>query len=144
MLNFLRYFTPLFCYSNYIVAMVVCFSSVFLLSQAQVDIHGTVVCKDACGSSVHVSLSRLLNDGKQEQKTIDLSHENSDFVFAKVLPGKYRLEVYYVTYVLFLHIQEWLISFIFIIITIYLITNDLARIWILFCYFSLYQCHINP
>lgn len=60
--------------------------------QAQVNIHGTVVCMDKCGPSVSVSLFR--SDGMEsDEKTISLSHESCDFVFSNVLPGKYQLQV---------------------------------------------------
>lgn len=61
--------------------------------QAQVDIRGTVICKDKCGSSISLSLVRLVSDGTQEKKTIFLSQESSAFTFSKVFPGKYRIEV---------------------------------------------------
>ncbi|KAJ4969122.1 hypothetical protein NE237_015823 [Protea cynaroides] len=62
-------------------------------SQAQVDIYGTVLCKDKCDSSVFVSLTRLAGRRTEEKKTVGLTHESSDFMFPKVFPGKYRLEV---------------------------------------------------
>ncbi|KAL2485720.1 Carbohydrate-binding-like fold [Abeliophyllum distichum] len=60
--------------------------------QAQVDIHGSVVCKEKCGSSVSVKLLGL--DGKsKEEMTISLTEQSSEFSFSNVLPGKYRIEV---------------------------------------------------
>ncbi|KAF6143365.1 hypothetical protein GIB67_001309 [Kingdonia uniflora] len=61
-------------------------------SQAQVNIHGTVLCKEKCGPSIIVEFTRL--SGKPvERKTLSLTDESSDFIFPKVLPGKYKLEV---------------------------------------------------
>ncbi|XP_042053548.1 nodal modulator 1-like [Salvia splendens] len=60
--------------------------------QAQVNIRGSVVCKDTCGPSVSVKLVRL--DGKsKEERTVNLTDQSSDFSFSSVLPGKYRVEV---------------------------------------------------
>ncbi|KAL2453710.1 Carbohydrate-binding-like fold [Abeliophyllum distichum] len=60
--------------------------------QAQVDIHGSVVCKEKCGSSVSVKLLGL--DGKsKEEMTISLTEQSSEFSFSNVLSGKYRIEV---------------------------------------------------
>lgn len=61
--------------------------------QAQVDIHGTVLCKEKCGPAVSVSLIRMSGESKNERSTVTLSDESSDFIFPKVFPGKYRLEV---------------------------------------------------
>ena len=64
----------------------------FLKTQAQVNIRGSVVCKDICGPSVSVKLVRL--DGKsKEERTVNLTDQSSDFSFSSVLPGKYRVEV---------------------------------------------------
>ncbi|KAJ6823851.1 nodal modulator 3 [Iris pallida] len=60
-------------------------------SEAQVNIHGTVLCKEKCDPSVSVSLTSLMGKGRQEKKT--LNQENNDFLFSEVFPGKYRLEV---------------------------------------------------
>ncbi|XP_068661556.1 uncharacterized protein [Aristolochia californica] len=62
-------------------------------SQAQVDIQGSVNCKNICGPSVHISLSRLTGKHKEELKTIALTQDSSDFTFPKVFPGNYLLEV---------------------------------------------------
>ncbi|KAI3460746.1 hypothetical protein Pfo_017409 [Paulownia fortunei] len=60
--------------------------------QAQVNVRGSVVCKDKCGSAVSVMLVRL--DGKsKEERTINLTDQSSEFSFSNVLPGKYRVEV---------------------------------------------------
>ncbi|KAF8394679.1 hypothetical protein HHK36_020896 [Tetracentron sinense] len=61
--------------------------------QAQVNVHGTVLCKEKCGPSVSVSLVRSTGRSKEERKIVSLTDESSDFVFPKVLPGKYKLEV---------------------------------------------------
>ncbi|CAA2967005.1 Nodal modulator 1 [Olea europaea subsp. europaea] len=60
--------------------------------QAQVDVRGSVVCKETCGSSVSVMLLR--KDGKSTgEMTISLTDQSSEFSFSNVLPGKYRIEV---------------------------------------------------
>lgn len=60
--------------------------------QAQVNVRGSVVCKDKCGPFVSVKLVRL--DGKnKEEKTINLTDQSNEFSFSSVLPGKYRVEV---------------------------------------------------
>ncbi|ONK63217.1 uncharacterized protein A4U43_C07F12600 [Asparagus officinalis] len=61
-------------------------------SQAQVDIHGTVLCKEICGPSISLSLVRQVRDNAQDERTITLS-QGSTFIFTKVFPGKYLLEV---------------------------------------------------
>ncbi|GAB4830590.1 hypothetical protein Ancab_020356 [Ancistrocladus abbreviatus] len=66
-------------------------------SQAQVNIHGSVTCKEKCGSSVSVTLVALSGKGKTEMKTIRLTDESDDFLFRHVFPGKYRLEVKHVS-----------------------------------------------
>lgn len=66
-------------------------------SQAQVDIHGTVLCKENCGPSVSLSLIRLTSNGRQDIKTTFLTEESSAFTFSKVFPGRYRLEVKHVS-----------------------------------------------
>lgn len=58
-----------------------------------VNIHGNVVCKEKCGSSVSVSLTRHANNRYEERKMVELTDESSEFSFPKVFPGKYRLEV---------------------------------------------------
>ncbi|KAL0289488.1 UNVERIFIED_CONTAM: hypothetical protein Sangu_2613200 [Sesamum angustifolium] len=60
--------------------------------QAQVNVRGSVVCKDECGSSISVVLVRL--DGKsKEERRVNLNDQSSEFSFSNVLPGKYRVEV---------------------------------------------------
>uniref|UniRef100_A0A1D1Y1N7 Nodal modulator 1 n=1 Tax=Anthurium amnicola TaxID=1678845 RepID=A0A1D1Y1N7_9ARAE len=60
--------------------------------QAQVNIHGTVSCKDKCSPSILVSLLR--SDGMDtDERTISLCHDSCDFIFPKVFPGKYQLQV---------------------------------------------------
>ncbi|XP_051142719.1 uncharacterized protein LOC127259427 isoform X2 [Andrographis paniculata] len=61
--------------------------------QAQVSIHGSVVCKDKCGSSVSVTLVRLDDKSKEERRTISSSEQISKFSFTNILPGKYKIEV---------------------------------------------------
>ncbi|KAL4202422.1 hypothetical protein AMTRI_Chr02g263630 [Amborella trichopoda] len=62
-------------------------------SQAQVNIHGTVVCKEKCRPRVFISLVSVGGRNSGERKTIFLGDESSNFMFPKVLPGKYHLEV---------------------------------------------------
>ncbi|KAL5561032.1 hypothetical protein UlMin_030779 [Ulmus minor] len=62
-------------------------------SQALVNILGTVVCKEKCGPSVSVTLWRLGDKRNGEKKTVSLTDESNQFLFSKVVPGKYRLEV---------------------------------------------------
>ncbi|KAK2968332.1 hypothetical protein RJ640_021721 [Escallonia rubra] len=61
--------------------------------QAQVNVRGSVACKEECGSSVSVTLRRLDSRNNQEKKTVSLTDQSSDFIFPNVLPGKYGLEV---------------------------------------------------
>ncbi|OIT32898.1 phd finger protein male meiocyte death 1 [Nicotiana attenuata] len=61
--------------------------------QAQVSIHGSVVCKERCDSSVSLTLLRLDGKSKDEKKTIGLANESNEFFFSNFLPGKYRVEV---------------------------------------------------
>ncbi|KAL0457667.1 UNVERIFIED_CONTAM: Nodal modulator 1 [Sesamum latifolium] len=61
--------------------------------QAQVNVRGSVVCKDECGSSISVVLVRLDGKSKEEKRSINLSDQSSEFSFSNVLPGKYRVEV---------------------------------------------------
>ncbi|KAK1277905.1 hypothetical protein QJS04_geneDACA007053 [Acorus gramineus] len=61
--------------------------------QALVDIHGTVTCKEVCSPKISVSLMKLAYKGAKERKTVTLTHEGSNFVFPKIFPGKYQLEV---------------------------------------------------
>ncbi|XP_054800411.1 uncharacterized protein LOC129304687 [Prosopis cineraria] len=62
-------------------------------SQALVNIHGAVVCREKCGPSVSVSIVRYFNKHDEERKTINLTDESSEFHFSDIIPGKYRLEV---------------------------------------------------
>ncbi|PIA38038.1 hypothetical protein AQUCO_02900110v1 [Aquilegia coerulea] len=62
-------------------------------SQAEVNIYGTVLCKEKCGPAISVSLMRSSSNNKEERKTVGLTDESSDFMFPKVFPGKYRLVV---------------------------------------------------
>ncbi|KAL3531546.1 hypothetical protein ACH5RR_010868 [Cinchona calisaya] len=61
--------------------------------QAQVNVHGSVVCKEKCGSSISVTLVKLDGKGKEERKTSGLTGQSDEFMFLNVLPGKYRVEV---------------------------------------------------
>lgn len=61
--------------------------------QAQVNVIGSVMCKENCDSSVHVTLVRLGGSSKKERETISLTDQSSEFLFPNILPGKYRLEV---------------------------------------------------
>ncbi|XP_027099594.2 uncharacterized protein [Coffea arabica] len=61
--------------------------------QAQVNLHGSVVCKGNCGSSISVTLVKLGGKGKEERKTSSLTGQSDEFKFLNVLPGKYRVEV---------------------------------------------------
>lgn len=65
--------------------------------QALVDIHGSVLCKENCNQNVSVSLVRLEDAGIQETRTISLTHESGDFMFQKVFPGRYQLEVKHIS-----------------------------------------------
>ncbi|KAG2597104.1 hypothetical protein PVAP13_5KG190200 [Panicum virgatum] len=62
-------------------------------SQSQVNVHGKVSCKEECNQNVLVSLVRLAGGVEQEKKTTTLERDNANFVFTKVFPGKYRIEV---------------------------------------------------
>ncbi|KAL0919007.1 hypothetical protein M5K25_011070 [Dendrobium thyrsiflorum] len=52
--------------------------------EAQVNIYGTVLCKEKCSKSVSVSL---------ERKVLSLSNEGGDFIFRNIFPGKYRIMI---------------------------------------------------
>lgn len=65
----------------------------FSETQALVDIHGTVLCKEKCDPSISISLLTLVGRSRKERSTFTLTHESSDFRFPKVSPGKYWLEV---------------------------------------------------
>ncbi|KAG5072994.1 hypothetical protein JHK86_008205 [Glycine max] len=62
-------------------------------SQALVNIHGDVSCKEKCGPFVSVTLVRQADKHNEERKTISLTTKSSEFLFSNVIPGKYRLEV---------------------------------------------------
>ncbi|CAD6238726.1 unnamed protein product [Miscanthus lutarioriparius] len=62
-------------------------------SQSQVNVHGIVSCKEQCNQNILVSLVRLAGGVEQEKKTTTLEQDNVSFVFKKVFPGKYRVEV---------------------------------------------------
>ncbi|KQK04071.1 nodal modulator 1 [Brachypodium distachyon] len=62
-------------------------------SQSQVNVHGKVLCKEQCNQNILLSLVRLAAGVEQEKKTTSLEQDNVNFVFTKVFPGKYRLEV---------------------------------------------------
>ncbi|KAK6118462.1 hypothetical protein DH2020_047794 [Rehmannia glutinosa] len=61
--------------------------------QAQVNVRGSVVCKDKCGPAVSVMLVRLDGKSKEERRSISLTNQSNEFSFSNVLPGKYRVEV---------------------------------------------------
>lgn len=61
--------------------------------QALVDIRGSVICKEGCDSLVSISLTSLAVKGSEKLNSISLTNESSDFVFEKLLPGAWRLEV---------------------------------------------------
>lgn len=61
--------------------------------QAQVNVRGSVTCKAKCDSSVSVALVRLDAKSNEEQLTVGLTDQSSEFLFQNVLPGKYALEV---------------------------------------------------
>ncbi|XP_062143584.1 uncharacterized protein LOC133851267 [Alnus glutinosa] len=62
-------------------------------SQALVNVHGTVACKENCGPLVSVTLVRFAGKRNEERKTVSLTDNSSEFLFSNVVPGKYRLEV---------------------------------------------------
>uniref|UniRef100_A0A7N0VIJ7 Carbohydrate-binding-like fold protein n=1 Tax=Kalanchoe fedtschenkoi TaxID=63787 RepID=A0A7N0VIJ7_KALFE len=66
-------------------------------SQALVNIHGTVACKDDCGSSVSVSLISKADTKDEEISTVGLTDHSNTFTFSDVYPGKYKLEVKHVS-----------------------------------------------
>ncbi|CAI9104879.1 OLC1v1003663C1 [Oldenlandia corymbosa var. corymbosa] len=61
--------------------------------QAQVNVHGSVVCKERCGSSISVKLVKVDGKGKEKAKTSSLTGQSNEFMFLNILPGKYRIEV---------------------------------------------------
>uniref|UniRef100_A0A1J3G3W9 Nodal modulator 1 n=1 Tax=Noccaea caerulescens TaxID=107243 RepID=A0A1J3G3W9_NOCCA len=60
-------------------------------SQARVNVHGSVTCKEKCGPSVAVALVGVASN--RDKKTVVLIDESSQFHFSDILPGKYRVEV---------------------------------------------------
>ncbi|KAM0833417.1 hypothetical protein ACQ4PT_064262 [Festuca glaucescens] len=62
-------------------------------SQSQVNVHGTVLCKEKCNQNILLSLVRIAGGIEHEKKTTSLEQGDANFVFTKVFPGKYRLEV---------------------------------------------------
>ncbi|XP_075491887.1 uncharacterized protein LOC142530019 [Primulina tabacum] len=60
--------------------------------QAQVNVRGSVVCKEKCGSSISVVLVRL-DGNRKEERISSVTSLNSEFIFSNVLPGNYRVEV---------------------------------------------------
>ncbi|XP_024012784.1 nodal modulator 1 [Eutrema salsugineum] len=60
-------------------------------SQARVNVHGSVTCKEKCGPSVSVALMGVAGD--RDKQTVVLTDESSQFHFSDILPGKYRVEV---------------------------------------------------
>lgn len=61
--------------------------------EAQVNIHGIVLCKEKCSKSISVTLVRFAGEIEQERKMISLSNEDGDFTFQKIFPGKYQIMV---------------------------------------------------
>jgi hypothetical protein len=61
--------------------------------QSQVNIHGRVQCKEQCNQNILLSLVRIVGGIEQEWRTTTSEQDNADFVFSKVFPGKYRMEV---------------------------------------------------
>ncbi|KAI3526880.1 hypothetical protein L1887_06146 [Cichorium endivia] len=61
--------------------------------QAQVNVRGSVTCKEKCDSSVSVALVRLDAKSNEEKLTVGLTDQSSEFLFQNILPGKYALEV---------------------------------------------------
>ncbi|XP_037405521.1 nodal modulator 1-like isoform X2 [Triticum dicoccoides] len=62
-------------------------------SQSQVNVHGKILCKEKCNRNILLLLVRLAKGVEHETKTTSLEQDNANFVFTKVFPGKYRLEV---------------------------------------------------
>lgn len=61
--------------------------------QAQVNVRGSVACKEKCDSSVSVALVRLDAKSNDEKLTVGLTEQSNEFLFQNILPGKYALEV---------------------------------------------------
>ncbi|KAD3338151.1 hypothetical protein E3N88_33672 [Mikania micrantha] len=62
-------------------------------SQAQVNVGGSVTCKEKCDSSVSVDLVRLDAKSNEKRQTVGLTDQSSEFLFQNVIPGNYKLEV---------------------------------------------------
>lgn len=68
--------------------------SVFpLCKQSQVNVHGKILCKEKCNQNILILLVRLAGGVEHETKTTSLEQDNVNFMFTKVFPGKYHLEV---------------------------------------------------
>ncbi|KAF5820309.1 putative carboxypeptidase-like, regulatory domain superfamily, immunoglobulin-like protein [Helianthus annuus] len=67
--------------------------------QAQVNVGGSVTCKENCDASVSVDLVRFGAKRNEERQTVGLTltDQSSEFLFENVLPGKYKLEVKHVS-----------------------------------------------
>lgn len=65
-----------------------------LCFQAQVNVLGTVACKEKCDKYVSVTLTRVAGKSKEERKQVGLTSGSGEFIFRNVFPGKYRLEVW--------------------------------------------------
>lgn len=79
------------------------------LPQAQVSLHGSVICKEKCGSSVSVALVGLHGTGKEERMMSALTDQSSEFMFLNVLPGKYRVEVIFLFFCFNIYFSSLLI-----------------------------------
>lgn len=64
--------------------------------QAQVNVLGTVACKEKCDKYVSVTLTRVAGKSKEERKTVGVTDGSGEFIFRNVFPGKYRLEVMHI------------------------------------------------
>ncbi|GLJ20863.1 hypothetical protein SUGI_0380570 [Cryptomeria japonica] len=62
-------------------------------TQALVNIRGSAICKGSCDSMISVSLSSPSVKNSESSRSVSLSGDSSDFVFEKVLPGAYHLEI---------------------------------------------------
>lgn len=68
--------------------------------QAHANIYGTVHCMDKCNTSISIALINSHSKSFNETKNISLEDGSGDFVFPKLLPGKYQLEVFSPTYII--------------------------------------------
>ncbi|CAM0881057.1 unnamed protein product [Alopecurus aequalis] len=66
-------------------------------SQSQVNVRGKVLCKENCNKNILLSLVRIAGGIEHEKETTSLEQDDANFVFTKVFPGKYRLEVKYIS-----------------------------------------------